>query len=75
MKRAHFEPDLSHLGPSSVPKALEVAHFVTKMCPEWVKNVFFLGQKCVFPKMIVDHFACSNGILASILSPFGLNYI
>ena len=53
VKRAHFEPIASHFGPSKVTKCLENAVCATK-------NGSKMGQKCVFPKVILDHLGCVN---------------
>ena len=49
---ARFEL-LAHFGPPKIPKCLENGLF-------WDKNESKMGQKCVFPKMILDHLGCLN---------------
>ena len=50
---AHFEPVLTRLGPLSMPKCLENGLFWEQ---KWVK----MGQKRIFPKVIMDPFWCIN---------------
>ena len=50
---AHFELVVARLGPPKVPKCLENGVF-------WDKNGSRIGQKSVFPKMILDHLGCLN---------------
>ena len=50
---ARFELVVARFGPPKIPKCLENG----LLCDEkWVK----MGQKCVFPKMILDHLGCLN---------------
>ena len=48
-----FEPVVARFGPWKIPKCLEMGHFGTN-------NASKMGQKRVFPKVILDHFGCSN---------------
>ena len=48
---ACFEHMVARFGPPKIPKCLEYGLFWDK---KWVK----MGQKCVFPKMILDHLGC-----------------
>ena len=48
-----FEPVVARFGPWKIPKCLEMGHFGTN-------NASKMGHKRVFPKVILDHFGCSN---------------
>ena len=48
-----FQPLLASFGRWNVPNALKVGRFKTKNGPK-------MGQKCVFPNVILDHLGCSN---------------
>ena len=50
---AHFETVVAPFGPWKIPKCLENGPFQAQ---KWVK----MGQKRIFPKVILDHLACSN---------------
>ena len=50
---AHFEPGITRFGPWKRPKCLENG-------PLWDSKWSKMGQKRVFPKVIVDHWGCSN---------------
>ena len=50
---AHFEPVVTRFGPWKIPKCLKVGCFKTK-------NGSKMGQKHIFPKVILDHLGCSN---------------
>ena len=50
---AHFQPVVMHFGPWEIPKCLKVGRFGTK-------NGSKMGPKRAFPKVILDHFGCSN---------------
>ena len=50
---ARFELVVARFGPPKIPKCLENGLF-------WTKNGSKMGQKCVFPKMILDHLGCIN---------------
>ena len=47
-----FEPVVARFGPWNIPKCLENGPF-------WTNNGSIMGQKRVFPKMILDHLGCS----------------
>ena len=49
---AHFEPEVMRFDPWKIPKSLE-GRFETK-------NGSKTRQKHIFPKVILDHLACSN---------------
>ena len=55
-----FEPVVTRLGPWKIPKCLENGPFSDQ---KWVK----MGQKRVFPKVILDHLGCSNKYFQPIL--------
>ena len=59
---AHFEPEITRFGPWKIPKCLEKGPFWEQ---KWVK----MGQKRVFPKVILDHWGCTNKFFEPILSP------
>ena len=62
---AHFETVVMCFGPWRIPKCLENGLF-------WgTKNGSKMGQKGVFPKVILDHLGCSNKCFSPILSPLG----
>ena len=61
---ACFEPVVARFGPWKIPKCLENGPF-------WDQNGSKMGQKRIFPKVIVDHLGCSNRCFQRILSPFG----
>ena len=54
---ARFELMVAHFGPPKIPKCLENGSFGDQ---KWVKNGSKMGQKCVVPKMILDHLECVN---------------
>ena len=51
---ARFELMVARFGPSKIPKCLENGLFWDK------KKGSKMGQKCVFPKMILHHLQCLN---------------
>ena len=51
---ARFELVVARFGPPKIPKCLENGLFRDK------KNGSKMGQKCVFPKMILYHLGCTN---------------
>ena len=62
---AHFEPLVTRFGPRKIPKCLEnVSFFGTKKGSK-------MGQNRVFPKVILDHWGCSNKCFLPIWSPLG----
>ena len=50
---AHFEPMVTILGHGKSQNALKMRRFGTK-------NASKMGQKCIFPNVILDHLGCSN---------------
>ena len=52
-----FEPVVARYGPWKIPKCLENGPFQDQ---KWVKNGSKMGQKHIFPKVILDHSGCSN---------------
>ena len=60
-----FEPVVTRFGPWNIPKCLEKGLF-------WIKNGSKMGQNRIFPKVILDHWGCSNKRNKPILAPFGL---
>ena len=48
-----FELVVARFGPPKIPKCFENGLF-------WDKNGSKMGQKCVFPKMILEHLGCLN---------------
>ena len=50
---ARFELVVGRFGPWKMPKCFKMGRFGTK-------NESKMGQKHVFPKVILDHFGCSN---------------
>ena len=50
----HFELVVAHFGPPKIPKCLENGLF-------WTKNGSKMGQKRIFPNLILDHLGCTNG--------------
>ena len=50
---ARFEPLATGFGTMKIPKCLENGPF-------WDQNGSKMGQKCAFPKVILDHLGCSN---------------
>ena len=46
-----FELVVAHFGPLKIPKCLEK---LAVLGPT-------MGQKCIFPKIILDHLGCTNG--------------
>ena len=53
----HFEPVVARYGPWKIPKCIENWPFQDQ---KWVKNGSKMGQKRIFPKVIVHHMGCSN---------------
>ena len=49
-----FELVVAHFGPPKIPKCLENGLFRDQ-------NGSKMGQKRIFPKIILDHLGCSNG--------------
>ena len=49
-----FELVVAHFGPPKIPKCLEIGLF-------WTKNGSKMGQKRIFPKIVLDHLGCTNG--------------
>ena len=49
-----FELVVAHFGPPKIPKCLENGLF-------WDQNGSKMGQKRIFPKVILDHLGCTNG--------------
>ena len=49
-----FELVVAHFGPPKIQKCLEDALF-------WDQKWSKMGQKCIFPKLILDHLGCTNG--------------
>ena len=60
---AHFEPIWTGFGPWKIPIFLEKRPFWEQ---KWVKN----WSKHIFPKVILDHWGCTNKCFEPILSPF-----
>ena len=58
-----FEPMVTCFGLGKIPNALKMGRFGTK-------DESKMGQKCVFPKVILDHLGCTNKRNEPILSPF-----
>ena len=50
---ARFELVVARFGPPKIPKCLENGLVGTR-------NGLKMGQKCVFPKMILNHLGCTN---------------
>ena len=50
---ARFELVVAHCGPPKIPKCLENGLF-------WDKNGSKMGEKWVFPEMILHHLGCTN---------------
>ena len=50
---ARFELAVARFGPPKIPKCLENGLL-------WDKKWSKMGPKCVFPKIILDHFGCTN---------------
>ena len=48
-----FEPLVARYGPWRIPKCLENG-------PLWDQKRAKMGQKRIFPKVILDHLGCSN---------------
>ena len=53
---------MTHFGPWKIPKCLKMGRFGTK-------NGSKMGQKRVFPRVILDHLGCSKKCFLPILSP------
>ena len=55
----HFEPVVPRFSPWKIPKCLELFknHNMGRF---GTKNGSKMGQKCVFPKVILDHLGCSS---------------
>ena len=53
-----FELVVAHFGPPKIPKCLENGLFWDQT---WVKNGSKMGQKRIFPNLILDHLGCTNG--------------
>ena len=49
-----FELVVAHFGPPKIPKCLENGLFGTKHGSK-------MGQKRIFPNLILDHLGCTNG--------------
>ena len=49
-----FELVVAHFGPPKIPKCLENGLFGTK-------NGSKMGQRHIFPNLILDHWGCTNG--------------
>ena len=50
-----FELVVAHFGPPKIPKCLENGLFWDqKLGPK-------MGQKCIFPNLILDHLGCTSG--------------
>ena len=49
-----FDLVVAHFGPPKIPKCLENALF-------WDQNGSKMGQKRIFPYLILDHLGCTNG--------------
>ena len=49
-----FELVVAHFGPPKIPKCLDNGLF-------WDKNGSKMGQKRIFPNLILDHLGCTNG--------------
>ena len=60
---ARFEPMVTRFGPRKTENAFKMGRFGSKIGSK-------MGQKSLFPKVIVDHLACSTKCLEPILSPF-----
>ena len=60
-----FEPVVARFGPWKIAKCLENGPFQDRL---GTKNGSKMGQKRVFPKVILDHFGCSSKCLQPILS-------
>ena len=54
---ARFEPVVARFGPGKIPKCLVNGLFSDQ---NRVKNGSKMGQKRIFPKVIMDHLGCSN---------------
>ena len=50
-----FELGVAHFGPPKIPK-----NFALKMRCFGTKNGSKMGQKRIFPKLILDHLGCTN---------------
>ena len=50
----HFQLVVAHFGPPKIPKCLENGLF-------WDQNGSKMGQKRIFPKVILNHLGCTNG--------------
>ena len=50
----YFELVVAHFGPPKIPKCLENGLFWDQ---KWVK----MGQKHIFPNLILDDLGCTNG--------------
>ena len=55
----HFEPVVPHFGPWKIPKCLELFKNYN-MGRFGTENGSKMGQKRVFPKVILDHLGCSS---------------
>ena len=53
-----FELVVAHFGPPNIPKCLENG---LSWDQKWVKNGSKMGQKHIFPNLILDHMGCTNG--------------
>ena len=60
---ARFEPIGTGFGPWKLPIYLEKGPF-------WEKNGWKMGQKCVYPKVTLDHWGCTNKCFEPIWSAF-----
>ena len=49
-----FELVVAHFGTPKIPKCLETGCFETKIGSK-------MGQKRIFPDLILDHLGCTNG--------------
>ena len=52
-----FERVVARFGPWKIPKCLENGPLWDQ---KWIKNGSKMGQKRVFPKVVLDHLGCSN---------------
>ena len=80
---AHFEPIRTALGPWKSQYSLKRGRFGSKNGCSWSKTRFSrsdpaplgakmgeVGQKRVFPEVILHHWGCTNKCFQPILSPF-----
>ena len=50
----HFQLVVAHFGPPKIPKCLENWLLDSVLGPK-------MGQKYIFPNLILDHLGCTNG--------------